>query len=147
MRGLIQRVNEASIRVYGAVSASIGRGIVLLLCVERGDTESDLEYVLRKTLNLRVFDDTDGKMNLSLRDVGGSLLVVSQFTLASDCRKGNRPSLDMAAPPEMANELYERFIARARQEGVQTLSGVFAACMQVTLTNDGPVTFMIESRG
>ncbi|KJU82164.1 D-tyrosyl-tRNA(Tyr) deacylase [Candidatus Magnetobacterium bavaricum] len=147
MRALIQRVSGASIRVDGAAGDSMGGGLVLLLCVERGDTEANLEYVLRKVVNLRVFDDADGKINLSLRDIGGSLLVVSQFTLASDCRKGNRPSFDMAAPPEVANELYERFIARVRQEGIQTFSGVFGAYMQVTLTNDGPVTFMIESRG
>ncbi|MBF0608324.1 MAG: D-tyrosyl-tRNA(Tyr) deacylase [Magnetococcales bacterium] len=147
MRALIQRVSGASIRVDGVPGASMSGGLVLLLCVERGDTDSNLEYVLRKVISLRVFDDADGRMNLSLRDVDGSLLVVSQFTLASDCRKGNRPSFDMAAPPEAANALYERFIERVQQEGIQTFSGVFGAHMQVTLTNDGPVTFMIESRG
>ncbi|MBF0345062.1 MAG: D-tyrosyl-tRNA(Tyr) deacylase [Nitrospirae bacterium] len=147
MRALIQRVKEAALYVDGVLRASIGKGIVVFLCVEKGDTDTNMEYVLKKVISLRIFDDAEGKMNLSLKDVGGALLVVSQFTLASDCRKGNRPSFDMAEAPQKANEMYERFIARARGEGVSTLSGVFAAYMQVSLTNDGPVTFMIDSRG
>ncbi len=138
MRALIQRVSSARVEVEGSVTGSIGEGLLVLLGVRREDTEADAEALLEKVLGLRIFEDAAGKMNLSLRDTGGALLVVSQFTLYGDTRKGRRPSFDMAAPPEQANGLYEHFVAQARAQGVETRTGVFRAMMSVTLTNEGP---------
>lgn len=146
MRALIQRVSAARVEVEGSITGAIGAGLLVLLGVRRGDTEADAEALVDKVLGLRIFEDTAGKMNLSLLDTGGALLVVSQFTLYGDTRKGRRPSFDMAAPPEEANRLYEHFVAKARERGVETRTGVFRAMMSVTLTNEGPVTFLVETK-
>jgi D-aminoacyl-tRNA deacylase len=140
VRALVQRVSEASVTVDGAEVARIGRGLLVLLGVRRGDDEAAADRIAAKLLALRVFEDADGKMNLSVRDVGGELLVVSQFTLYGDARKGNRPSFVEAAPPEEAEPLYERVRAATGAEG-----GVFGARMAVALVNDGPVTVLLEA--
>lgn len=146
MRAVIQRVSSASVTVDGRVEGRIGAGLLVLLGVGRGDTERDAEALARKIVELRVFQDEAGKMNLSVKDTGGSLLVVSQFTLYGDTRKGRRPSFDQAAPPEEARRLYERFVEAVRTEGVAVETGVFQAMMSVSLVNEGPVTFLVESR-
>jgi len=146
LRALIQRVSSARVEVEGSVTGSIGAGLLVLLGVRRADTEADAEALLDKLLGLRVFEDAEGKMNLSLVDTGGALLVVSQFTLYGDTRKGRRPGFDMAAPPEQANRLYEHFVAKARERGVETQTGEFRAKMSVSLTNEGPVTFLVETK-
>jgi D-aminoacyl-tRNA deacylase len=140
VRALVQRVSEASVTVDGAEVARIGRGLLVLLGVRRGDDEAAADRIAAKLLALRVFEDAEGKMNLSVRDVGGELLVVSQFTLYGDARKGNRPSFVEAAPPEEAESLYERVRAATGAEG-----GVFGARMAVALVNDGPVTVLLEA--
>jgi D-tyrosyl-tRNA(Tyr) deacylase len=132
--------------VEGRVSGSIGAGLLVLLGVRKQDTAEDADALLEKLLGLRVFEDAEGKMNLSVMNTGGALLVVSQFTLYGDTRKGRRPSFDLAAPPEQANRLYEYFVAKARERGVETQTGVFRAMMSVSLTNEGPVTFLIETK-
>lgn len=146
MRAVIQRVSQSRVLVQDEIVGQIERGLLVLLGVEQGDTVSDLDYLVKKTLNLRVFEDSDGKMNLALRDVEGQLLVVSQFTLLGDVRQGNRPSFFQAAPPTQAKEMYEQFVAKVRTAGVVVQTGVFRANMQVQLTNDGPVTIIIDSR-
>lgn len=146
MRAVIQRVSSASVTVDGAVTGRIGTGLLVLLGVGKGDTEADAEALARKIAGLRVFQDDAGKMNLSVKDAGGALLVVSQFTLYGDTRKGRRPSFDLAAPPEEARRLYEAFVQAARAEGVAVETGVFQAMMSVSLVNEGPVTFLVESR-
>ena len=146
MRALIQRVSSARVEVDGQVTGAIDAGLLVLLGVRREDTEAESEALLEKVLELRIFNDAAGKMNLSLLDTGGALLVVSQFTLYGDTRKGRRPSFDSAAPPEQANRLYECFVALARQRGVRTETGVFRAHMAVSLTNDGPVTLLLETK-
>jgi D-aminoacyl-tRNA deacylase len=146
LRALIQRVSSARVEVEGRITGSIGAGLLVLLGVRREDTEADAEALLDKLLGLRVFEDAEGKMNLSLVDTGGALLVVSQFTLYGDTRKGRRPGFDMAAPPEQANQLYEHFVAKARERGVETQTGEFRAKMSVSLTNEGPVTFLVETK-
>jgi len=143
---LIQRVSSARVEVEGRVTGSIGAGLLVLLGVRKEDTEADAGALVEKLLGLRVFEDAEGKMNLSVLDTGGALLVVSQFTLYGDTRKGRRPGFDMAAPPEQANRLYEHFMAQARAQGVETQTGVFRATMSVTLTNEGPVTFLVETK-
>ncbi len=144
MQGLIQRVTHASVSVGGKVVGETGPGLLLLLGVEKADTETSVSKLASKVLHYRVFGDALGHMNLSLLDTGGSLLVVSQFTLAADTRKGLRPSFSAAAPPEEAEKLYEKFVAEvSRQVSVGT--GVFGADMQVSLVNDGPVTFLLKS--
>lgn len=145
MKALVQRVKNASVVVGGKVAAQIDRGFLVFLCVLKDDDKKDVDYMVKKVINLRVFEDEAGKMNLSVKDVSGQLLVVSQFTLASDCRKGNRPSFDMACEPNRANELYQLFANATERAGVITKTGVFGAHMEVSLINDGPVTFMIES--
>ena len=145
MKAVIQRVTKADVKVAGETVGAIGRGILVLLGVEEGDGERELMWLAEKIVNLRIFPDSDGKMNLSLLDIGGESLVVSQFTLAGNCAKGRRPSFDTAAPPEIANRLYEQFVARVRGMGVPVSTGVFQADMQVGLVNDGPVTFILES--
>ena len=148
MRALVQRVREGSVTVGGEVHASIGRGYVILLGIRRGDSLEDAWFLADKCAALRVFEDPDGKMNLSLRDVHGSVLVVSQFTLYADAQKGNRPSFSAAAPPEEAEPLYDGFVQRMKallgDSNVRT--GVFRAMMEVTIVNDGPVTILIESK-
>jgi D-tyrosyl-tRNA(Tyr) deacylase len=145
MRAVIQRVSEAEVMIEGARVARIGKGILALVAVSHKDTEKDLTWMAKKILGLRIFSDSEGKLNLSLQDIGGELLVVSQFTLYGDCRKGRRPSYSDAAPPEEAEKLYGRFVDIVRQDcpGVQT--GQFQAMMEVNLSNSGPVTLIIDS--
>ena len=145
MRVCIQRVSRASVSVDGRVVGEIERGFVVLLGVGESDTDKDAEYLCQKTLGLRVFEDDAGKMNLSIQDVRGSLLVISQFTLYGDCRKGRRPSFIEAARPDKAIQLYERFVALAREQGTHVECGQFQANMDVELVNDGPVTMLLDS--
>jgi D-aminoacyl-tRNA deacylase len=144
MRALIQRVTEARVIVDHVVTGEIGAGLLVFLGVSKLDAEADAEFLAGKVLNLRVFEDQEGKMNRSVLDTGGGLLVVSQFTLYGDCRKGRRPSFDDAAPAEQARALYEHFVAVARRS-LRVETGIFQAHMAVSLTNDGPVTLLIES--
>lgn len=146
MRAVVQRVSSASVTVEGRVTGVIEGGLMVLLGVRREDTEADAEYLLDRILGLRIFTDGEGKMNLSLLDQGGSLLVVSQFTLYGDTRKGRRPSFDLAAPAKQARALYEKFVELARARGVKTETGVFQAMMSVSLVNEGPVTLIVESK-
>jgi D-tyrosyl-tRNA(Tyr) deacylase len=145
MRGVVQRVSRASVTVGDEITGEIKRGILLLLGVAANDTERDAVYLLDKVLNLRIFEDDEGKMNLSLLDVRGELLVVSQFTLYGDARKGRRPSFIDAAPPEKANVLYEFFVTEARKQVDKVGTGQFQAMMGVELVNDGPVTILLDS--
>lgn len=145
MRAVVQRVAESRVVVDGEKVGEIGKGFMVLLGVNARDTEDDVRYMAEKVVNLRVFEDADDKMNLSLKDVGGELLVVSQFTLYGDCRKGRRPSFIEAARPEQANSLYEKFVAECRGYGVKTETGTFQADMKVDIVNDGPVTLIIDS--
>ena len=144
MQALIQRVSEARVTVDGRVTGAIGPGLLVLLCAERGDDEAVADRLLAKLLKLRIFSDAAGKMNLSVQDVGGGLLIVSQFTLAADTAGGNRPSFTNAAPPELGRRLYEYFVAQARAAHPQVATGEFAADMQVALVNDGPVTIPLR---
>ena len=145
MRACIQRVSSARVIVAGETVGEIGRGLLVLLGVAAGDGDSELRWMVDKVVGLRLFDDADGKMNLALGDVDGELLVVSQFTLLGDCRKGRRPSFIAAAPPEQAEQIYEQFVAGARQLGVRVAMGRFRTHMHVELVNDGPVTILIDS--
>jgi D-tyrosyl-tRNA(Tyr) deacylase len=140
MQALLQRVTEASVSIEGQVTARIGHGLLVLLCAEHGDSEEVEKKLLAKIVKLRIFSDTDGKMNRSVTDVSGSLLIVSQFTLAADTAKGNRPSFIRAARPEHAKASYDAFVSLARQTALTVATGEFAANMQVSLVNDGPVT-------
>jgi len=144
MQGLIQRVKQAKVEVAGEVVGEISQGILLLLGVEKQDTEQSAQKLLHKVSNYRIFTDEQGKMNLSLNDIKGELLVVSQFTLAADTKKGMRPSFSSAGTPEQANTLYEYFIAEAKKMGLTVATGQFGADMQVSLCNDGPVTFNLS---
>ena len=146
MRAVLQRVTRASVRVGGETVGEIGPGLVVLLGVARDDAEADARYLLEKTLNLRVFDDAEGRMNLSVLESGGALLVVSQFTLYGDVRRGRRPSWVEAAPPELAGRLYEFFVAEARRACERVETGSFRSMMEVELVNDGPVTILLDSR-
>jgi len=146
MRAIVQRVSRARVTVEGVVSGEIGAGLMVLLGVRKEDTAADAEYLLDRVLGLRIFSDEQDKMNLSLLDTGGSLLVVSQFTLYGDTRKGRRPSFDLAAPAAQAKALYEHFVEQARGRGVKTETGVFQATMTVELANEGPVTLIVESK-
>ena len=146
MRAVLQRVTRASVRVGGETVGEIGPGLLVLLGVARDDKESDALYLVEKVLNLRVFEDVEGRMNLSLAEAGGALLAVSQFTLYGDARKGRRPSWFDAAPPELARTLYEFFVAEARARGARVETGSFQAMMEVELVNDGPVTILLDSR-
>lgn len=146
MRAVVQRVTRAEVRVDGAVTGQIEKGLVVLLGVGRGDTEAEAAWMIDKIAGMRIFADDAGKMNLSLEDIGGGLLVVSQFTLYGDTRKGRRPSFIDAAPPEVASALYDDFVELARARGLQVGTGVFQAMMEVDLVNDGPVTLIVESR-
>ena len=144
MQALIQRVSEARVTVDGRVTGAIGPGLLVLLCAERGDDRAVADRLLAKLLKLRIFSDAAGKMNLSVQDVGGGLLIVSQFTLAADTAGGNRPSFANAAPPELGRHLYEHFVAQARAAHPEVATGEFAADMQVALVNDGPVTIPLR---
>jgi D-tyrosyl-tRNA(Tyr) deacylase len=145
MRALLQRVSQASVEADGRVVGTIQRGLVVFLGISKDDGAADAACLAGKVVHLRIFPDTDGKMNRSLLEAEGSLLVVSQFTLYGDCRKGRRPSFDEAARPEQARALYEQFVSLCRAFGVSVETGVFQAMMRVHLVNDGPVTFLCES--
>ena len=144
MKGLIQRVKRASVTIEGKLYSEINQGILVLLGVEKGDNEENADKLADKISKLRIFEDENEKMNLSVQDIEGEILVVSQFTLAGDCKKGTRPSFDKAELPQRANELYEYFTEQLKQKNIPTKTGVFGAMMNVELINDGPVTFMLE---
>ncbi|NLX64872.1 MAG: D-tyrosyl-tRNA(Tyr) deacylase [Clostridiaceae bacterium] len=147
MRAVVQRVKRAEVRVEGRITGKIEKGILVFLGVGEDDENKDLEYMADKIMNLRIFEDDNDKMNLSVIDVGGSVLVVSQFTLYGDCRKGNRPSYSKAARPEKAKDFYDRFIEYiSNKYGIKVESGIFQASMEVDYINDGPVTLMIDSK-
>lgn len=146
MRCVVQRVTEAAVRVEGQTVGRIDRGYLVLIGVEVGDAEADLEYIARKVPNLRLFEDQEGKMNLSLEQVKGEILAVSQFTLLGDARGGRRPSYITAARPEIADPMYEKLVSVWREQGFRVATGVFGADMKVSLVNDGPVTLLLDSR-
>ena len=145
MRAVVQRVDKADVTVDGQVTGSVKKGLLVLLGVADGDTEKDLQYMVDKVTGLRIFEDDADKMNLSVKDVGGELLVVSQFTLCGDARKGKRPSFDKAAKPDLANAYYEKFVELCRAKGLHVETGVFRAHMLVGLVNNGPVTILLDS--
>ena len=144
MRVLIQRVKNASVTVEGKEISKINKGFLVFVGITHTDTEKEADYLVKKVTNLRVFEDENGKMNLSLKDVDGKLLVVSQFTLYGNCENGNRPSFTEAAKPDIANPLYEDFCSKCEQTGIEVQKGIFGADMKISLLNDGPVTIMIE---
>ena len=146
MKALLQRVTQASVKVNCEVIGSIGQGLVVLLGVAEGDSEADARYLAEKTANLRIFADNSGKFNLSVSDIKGELLAVSQFTLLADTKKGRRPSFTGAAPPNQAEQLYNQFVAMLRATGLKVATGVFGAHMAVEIHNDGPVTLLLDSR-
>ena len=146
MKALLQRVTEASVSVGGEVVGRIGRGLVIFVGVANGDTEKDARYLAQKTVNLRIFSDEAGRFNLSALDIEGELLLVSQFTLLADTRKGRRPSFVEAAPPAQAEQLFEQFVEQARATGLKVETGCFQQYMQVEIHNDGPVTILLDSR-
>ncbi len=146
MRAILQRVTEARVEVGGRLVGEIGKGLLVLLGVARDDEDRDADYLVEKITNLRIFTDEEDKMNLSLSDTKGAMLVVSQFTLYGDARKGRRPSYSDAAEPEKANTLYEYFVGQTRARGIRVETGVFQAMMEVSLVNSGPVTIMLDSR-
>lgn len=146
MKALIQRVSGAGVRVKDSYTGKIRRGILVFLCAVKGDAGEDLDYVFKKVSHLRIFDDAEGKMNLSVLDIKGEVLIISQFTLAASTRKGNRPSFDNAEPPAKAKEMYETFVGEFKKTGLTVETGVFGEYMEVSLTNDGPVTFLVDSR-
>ena len=145
MKVLIQRVEKAGVNIEGKDISTIKKGILALVGIEKGDTKEQVEKLAGKVVKLRIFPDENDKMNLSLLDIQGEMLVVSQFTLCGDCKKGTRPSFDKSAPPDIANELYEYFVELIKSYGIKTGTGKFGAMMKVSLINDGPVTFMLES--
>lgn len=145
MRAVIQRVTKASVTVNEEVVGAISEGVVTFLGIGTHDKNSDIDWMAEKIVNLRIFEDNQGKMNLSLRDIGGEMLIISQFTLYGDCRKGRRPGFSGAAPPDLAEPMYKQFINNVEQLGIQTASGKFQAEMEVDLTNNGPVTMLLDS--
>jgi len=146
MKAVIQRVKSAEVRVDNRMTGSIGNGLLILLGVGKGDSESDISFLTSKIPELRIFEDESGKFNLSLREIGGEMLVVSQFTLYADCRRGRRPSFTDAGEPGTAKHLYEQFVSRLREQGITVQTGEFQAKMEVHLVNDGPVTLLLDSR-
>lgn len=144
MKAVIQRVTSASVTVEGSIVGQITQGVMILLGVEKGDAEPQAYWLVEKIRGLRMFSDADGKMNLSVQDIGGAMLVVSQFTLAGYCAKGRRPSFDTAAPADEGKRLYDYFVAAAKRTGLPVETGIFQADMQVAIVNDGPVTFILE---
>jgi len=147
VKALLQRVTRASVSVGGEIVGRIGRGLVIFVGVASGDTEKDAQYLAQRTVNLRIFSDEEGRFNLSALDIKGELLVVSQFTLLADTRKGRRPSFIEAAPPAQAEEIFERFVEQARATGLRVETGRFQQYMQVEIHNDGPVTILLDSKG
>ena len=145
MRAVLQRVSRASVRVSGSTRGEIGRGLVVLLGVRGDDSTTDLQWLSEKIVNLRIFEDLDGKMNRSLADIDGEMLIISQFTLYGECRKGRRPGFSTAAPPETAEPMYERFIQDVKDKQIRVATGIFGATMEVELVNDGPVTLLLDS--
>ncbi len=146
MKAVLQRVSSANVSAGGQIVGEIKRGLLVFLCAVKDDTEKDLDYLVKKVSQLRIFEDDRGKMNLSVADIKGAVLVVSQFTLAASTRKGNRPSFDNAETPETAKMMYDVFVQRLRDAGIPVQAGVFGAMMEVSLVNDGPVTIWIDSR-
>lgn len=146
MRAVVQRVKKSKVTVQDSITGQINQGLMVLLGVGREDTGSDILYLTEKLVNLRIFEDSEGKMNKSLLDIGGELLVVSQFTLYGDCRKGRRPGFDKAAKPDMAKTLYNDFVNKCREYGINTQTGIFQADMLVDISNDGPVTILLDSK-
>lgn len=146
MRAVVQRVSRAEVRVGERVTGAIGSGLLVLVGAHRDDTGTDVSWLADKLVNLRIFEDSQGLMNRSLLDTGGEMLIVSQFTLLGDCRKGRRPSWSTAAPPEMARELYLQLVAAVGRHGIRTATGEFQAMMAVQLINDGPVTILLDSQ-
>jgi len=145
MRAVVQRVSRAKVTVNGEITGEIGLGLLVLLAVGAGDTRAEADYLAEKTIGLRIFEDAGGKMNLSVGEVGGAVLVVSQFTLYGDVRRGKRPSFDSAAAPDVARDLYEYFVERVRGAGLRSETGRFQETMRVELVNDGPVTILLDS--
>lgn len=145
MRAVVQRVSHSEVTVDGKTTGKIKKGLLVLLGVTHGDTSKDVDYIVDKTVNLRIFEDENDKMNLSLKDIGGEMLAVSQFTLYGDCRKGRRPSFSSAAAPIEADKLYNEFVKKVSEQGIKTETGEFGAHMMVDLVNDGPVTMLLES--
>ena len=146
MKAVVQRVKKSHVVVDNDIVSHIGNGLLVLLGVQNDDTQKDADFLVEKIVNLRIFEDDNNRMNISLKDVKGELMVVSQFTLLGDCKKGRRPSYIKAAPPEKANDLYEYFIGRAIEMGVVTKTGVFQAMMDVSLINQGPVTLLFDTK-
>jgi D-aminoacyl-tRNA deacylase len=146
MRAVLQRVSSAEVIVEGRRVGAIDRGLLVLLGVEDGDSSADAHYLAEKTAQLRIFEDAEGKMNLSVEETGGDILAVSQFTLLADCRKGRRPGFSRAASPALAVSLYERYVELLQQRGLTVQTGIFQAAMQLRLVNDGPVTILLDSR-
>jgi D-tyrosyl-tRNA(Tyr) deacylase len=146
MRSLVQRVKRASVKVQGDEVGSISSGLLVFLGVRKDDTQADLNWIVKKLLDLRIFEDAEGKMNFSVKEVSGEILLVSQFTLYGDCRKGNRPSFSEAALPDTAEDMYKQMIEAIVQKGIKLETGIFGAEMEVELVNDGPVTFLLDSR-
>lgn len=146
MIAVLQRVQEASVRIDRETVSEIGRGILVFLGIQKEDTERDVEYLVNKISNLRIFEDEQGKMNLSVKDIKGEIMVVSEFTLAGDCKKGLRPSFDRAMKPQEAQKLYKAFVEMIKQEGIPVKEGIFKSFMYVSLINEGPVTFILTTR-
>jgi D-tyrosyl-tRNA(Tyr) deacylase len=146
MRMVIQRVSQASVQVDGDVVGKIGRGLLVFLGVGREDSQADIDFIADKAVNLRIFEDTDGKMNHSIKDIDGQVLLISQFTLFGDCRKGRRPDFTAAGPPDLAKTLYEQTIRAIEEKGVPVETGIFAAHMHIDSINDGPVTLILDSK-
>ena len=146
MRAVVQRVTNADVKIDGRVNGKIDNGLLVLLGVGNGDTEEDMKYIADKIIKLRIFSDENDKMNLSLADIDGEVLVISNFTLYADCSHGRRPYFGNAMEPVSANEMYEKFVAYIREQGIHTETGEFGADMKVSLTNDGPVTIILESK-
>lgn len=146
MKAVVQRVKNSSVMVDSKPVSSISNGLLVLLGVQEGDTKDDAQYLAEKIINLRIFEDDNGKMNLSLKQITGELLVVSQFTLLGDCRKGRRPSYQAAAAPQIADALYTHFVNQAKQMGILTQTGIFQAMMEVSLVNHGPVTLILDTK-
>ena len=144
MRVVVQRVSRASVKVDGSVTGEIEQGLLLLVAMQGGETDDDLDWMVNRCVGLRIFPDSDGKMNLSLEDVAGEILAVSQFTLYGDCRKGRRPSFIGAGDPEVSEKLFDRFVGKIRAAGIKAETGIFGADMKVELLNDGPVTLIID---